>query len=112
MVGSNASGLNFNFLGFSVLFSSLRVVFIIFVGVLFSLNLQRSEESVLIGQQQFCVVVIIESMHYFFVAFMEPVKLKRFCGGILVEKFGVVLDQPFCTSIAVENNDMFLSKDK
>ena len=56
--------------------------------------------------------MIVDSMNSFLFVFIVFVKLKRFGKWIFIKQFGVVFYEPLCSSIAIENDDMFLSKNQ
>ena len=112
MVGTNTSAVCLDLLGLSVFLSSLWVIIVIFIWVFFCLNIKRSEETVFVGDQDFIILMVVESVNSLLVIFIVLIKLERFSERILIEKFWIVLDQPLSSSITVEDNDMFLSQDQ
>ena len=54
--------------------------------------------------------MIVDSMNSFLFVFIVFVELERFGKWIFIKQFGVVFYEPLCSSIAIENDDMFLSK--
>ena len=112
MVGTNTGAVCLNFLGLSVLLSALWIIIVIFIWIFFCLNIERSEETVFVSDQDFIILMVVESVNSLLVIFIVLIKLERFSERILIEKFWIVLDQPLSSSITVEDNDMFLSQDQ
>lgn len=54
--------------------------------------------------------MVVESVHCFLLVLVVAVELKGFACGVFVEEFGVVFYQPFCSSVAVKGNNVFLGQ--
>lgn len=109
VIGAKETVISFYQFSLFVVFGSFCRFFIVF-WVFVCRLVQDPHEPVIEGEQYFLEGVIVEGMYCFFLVFVVAVELEGFAGGVFVKEFGVVFDQPLCSAVAVEGDDVLLGE--
>lgn len=90
----------------------ILIVLLLLTLALFSRHVERPQEAIVICDEYFGKLMVVECMDYLLGALVVSIQLERLQGGILIQKFRIVLDEPLYPASAIEHQDMFLGENE